>query len=137
MAISSPRQSSRDFRVAPPAFYGDLNALLARGETERALQEIVEWQRLTVETVNGMMEGRHNGHGTVTLTASSATTTFLDRRISANTKIFLMPTTANAAAEVGAGGLFFTWPNVTAGTAVLNHANNSQVDRTFSYVLAG
>ncbi len=137
MAITSPRQSSRDFRVAPPAFYGDLEAMLARGEINRALQEIVEWIRLTVETVNGLMDGRHNGHGTVTLTESSATTTLLDRRISANTKIHLEEIHANAATERGAGGLYLTYPNVTKGQAVINHVNSATADRTFSYVLAG
>jgi len=111
--------------------------MLARGDTARALQQIVEWLRLTAETVNGLMEGRHNGHGTVTLATSSATTTLADRRISANTKILLMPTTANAATEVGAGGLYFTYPNTTKGVATLNHVNSSTVGRTFSYVLAG
>ncbi len=147
MAVASPRATSRNFRVAPPAFYGDLDAILNRGDPQdvgqviinakTALQEIIEWQRLTVEVVNGLMAGRHNAHGTVTLTASSATTTLSDRRISANTKVLLTPTTANAAAEVGAGGLFLTYPNVTKGVAIINNANNSQVDRDFVYALAG
>ena len=147
MAIASPRATSRNFRVAPPTFYGDLDAILNRGDpkdvgqviinAKLALQEIIEWQRLTVEVVNNMMAGRHNAHGTVTLTASQATTTLSDRRISAKTKVFLTATTANAAAEVGAGGLYQTFPNVTAGAAVLNHASNAQTDRDFVYVLAG
>ena len=137
MAISSPRATSRNFRVAPEAFYGDLDAMLERGDVKLALQEIIEWQRLTVEVVNGLMAGRHNAHGTVTLTANQATTTLADRRVSANTKVFLFPTTANAAAEVGAGTLYQTYPNVTAGSAVLNHASNAQADRVFTYLLAG
>ena len=86
--------------------------MLARDDVKGVLQQIIEWQRLSVETTFGLMDGRHNGHGTVTLAASVATTTLADRRISANTKIFLFATTANAAAEAGAGGFFQTYPNM-------------------------
>ncbi len=137
MAITSPRQSSRDFRVPPPAFYGDLDDMLARGDVKGVFQQIIEWQRLSNEATFGLMEGRHNGHGTVTLALSSATTTLLDRRIGANTKIHLEEIHANAAAERGAGGLYLTYPNVTKGQAVINHVNSATADRTFSYVLAG
>lgn len=145
MAITSPRATARDFRIAPPAFYGDIERSLQEAVPDpglrRPLQDIfrqmIEWQLLTNEVVNGLMAGRHNGHGTVTLTANQATTTLADRRISANTKVILMSTTANAAAEVAAGGLFQTYPNVAEGAVVINQANNAQVDRDFVYVLAG
>lgn len=145
MPVSSPRATARDFRIAPPAFYGDVARALEQAIPDpverRPLQDIfrqvIEWQRLTNEVVNGLMAGRHNGHGTMTLTANQATTTLADRRISANTKVILMPTTANAAAEVAAGGLFQTYPNVTEGEIVLNNADNAQSDREFVYVLAG
>ena len=135
MAIVSPRASARDRRVAPPAFYGDLDALLERGDLKRALQEIIEWQRLTVGVVNGLMAGKHNAGGSFTLTANVAASTLTDRRICAATKIFLFPQTANAATEIAT--LFQTYPNVTAKQAVFNHASNAQTDRTFSFLLAG
>ncbi len=145
MAVGSPRASARDFRIAPSAFYGDVDRALEAAipdPVERAplldiFRQLIEWQRLTVEVVNRAMDGKLNARGTVTLTASQATTTLLDRRIGSDSVILPMPTTANAAAEVGAGGFFQTYPNVTAGQMTLNHANNAQSDREFAYALLG
>ncbi len=145
MPVSSPRASARDYRVAPPAFYGDVDRALKeaipdpvmRGPLHDLFRQMIEWQRLQAEVVNGLMGGKHNATGTFTLAASVATTTLSEPSIGANTKIFLSPTTANAAAEVGAGGLFQSYPNVTAGAAILNHANNAQTDRDFVYALQG
>ena len=143
MAISSPRASARDFRVAPPAFYGDVDRALEEAipdPVERRplldiFRQFIEWQRLTVEVVNRAMDGKLNARGTVTLDANQATTTLLDRRIGPDSVFLPMPTTANAAAEVGAGTLYQDYPNVTAGQMVLNHANNAQSDRDFAYIL--
>ena len=142
MVIASPRDSARPFRIAPPAFYGDLDTLLEAAipdPEERAplrdlIWQLIEWQRLSVEVVNGMMTGKHNATGTVTLTANQATTTITDPRIGVDTKIILHPTTANAKAE---GTPWQTVPNATADQAVLNHANNAQTDRTYGFIFAG
>ena len=142
MVIASPRASARSFRIAPPAFYGDLDTLLEEAipdPVERAplrdlLGQLIEWQRLSVEVVNGMMTGKHNATGTITLTANQATTTITDPRIGVDTKIILHPTTANAKAE---GTPWQTVPNATADQAVLNHVNSAQVDRTYGFILAG
>lgn len=91
--------------------------------------------RKVASGVNQLSDGRSNATGTVTLTASQATTTLTDPRIGTDTVICLVPTTANAAAEVGAGGLYIS--AVTAGSATLTHANNAQTDRDFSYSLQG
>ena len=80
------------------------------------------------------MDGKINSTGTVTLTASVATTTVTDFRIGADTVVLLSPTTANAAAALGT-----TYhSSTTAGTSfVLTHANNAQTDRDFRYTLLG
>jgi len=145
MAVTSPRATARDFRIAPNAFHGDLDIVLEkampdeeqRGAMKELFRQMIEWQRLSVEVLNRAMDGKLNALGSVTLTESVATTTLLDRRIGADSVILPMPTTANAAAEIGAGGFFQTVPNVTLGQMVLNHANNAQVDRTFIYALLG
>ena len=46
-----------------------------------------------------------------------------------------VPTTANASAEIGNGTIFISARN--DGNYVLTHANNSQNDRTFLYVILG
>lgn len=68
--------------------------------------------------------------GTVTLTASAASTAISDQRISADALLFLTPTTANAAAETGNGTLYYS---AADGAVTITHANNAQVDRTFAY----
>jgi hypothetical protein len=47
----------------------------------------------------------------------------------------LMPTTANAAAEIGAGTAYISAR--TKRSFTITHANNSQSDRTFGYVVIG
>ena len=145
MPVTSPRATARSFRVAPSAFYGDLDRALeraipdpvARVPLRDLIWQLIEWSRLGFGVLNGAMQGKLNNGGQVTLAASVATTTLSDVRIGADTTVVLCPITANAAAEVGAGGLFQTHPNVTGGQAVINHASNAQTDRDFRYALLG
>lgn len=78
-------------------------------------------------------EGKMNCVGDVTLDANSATTTLSDRRIGPESYIGFMPTTANAAAEIDT--LYVTARG--DGSCTLNHTNNAQTDRTFTYVVIG
>ena len=91
--------------------------------------------RRLADAVNQLGDGRSNGFGAVTLTASSATTAVTDRRVGTDAVITFMPTTANAAAEVGAGGMYVSARG--AGTFTITHANNAQNDRTFAYSVQG
>jgi len=86
-------------------------------------------------SVNNILRGKTNNTGSVTLTESSATTTFTDIRIGINSVIVLQPTTANASAEIGAGTIYFDDPG--KGTIVINHANNAQTDRIFRFAILG
>ena len=117
MPITSPRASARSFPSVPVVW---------NGPTE-------EWIRLVAEAVRGLQDGKILATGTVTLTASSATTTLSDRRIGPNSVILLMPTTANAA-----GALATTYVNArTNESATINHTSNAQSDKTFAYAILG
>ena len=83
------------------------------------------------DVVNNILQGKLNNNGVVTLAANSATTTLTDARIGPNSTISLMPTTANAVAE---NVYFSTFAN---GSCVLNHTNNAQTDRAYSYTVIG
>ena len=96
-------------------------------------QSLSEWVRQTVQAVRLIMNGKINSTGSVTLTGSSATSTLNDILIGNDTVILFMPKTANAAAEMD--GMYVSAR--TSGSATLTHANNSQADRTFDYILIG
>ena len=63
--------------------------------------------RATAEIVNGIMNGKTNNHGTVTLaTGNATTTTIVDERISPDTKIVLVPFSDAAEADSAPYGAF-------------------------------
>lgn len=80
---------------------------------------------------NGIMQGRVNDKGTVTLEVSAATTVVSDTRVGPNSVITFMPTTANAAAEIGNGTMYVSARS--NGSFTITHANNAQADRTYGY----
>jgi hypothetical protein len=88
-----------------------------------------------VQAIRDLFAGRSNAVGEVTLTASSATTVVNTLNVGVDTKVFLMATTANAAAE--AGGTALRISSVGQGTFTITHANNAQTDRTFFWVALG
>lgn len=85
--------------------------------------------------VQQLIRGRSNATGTVTLTASATTTTVTRANNNANAAVFLMPRTANAAAELGNGTLYRS--AIDGDGFTLTHANNAQTDRTFDYIVIG
>lgn len=115
--VTSPRTVSA-YKVAP-LYWGDQ----------------AEWTRRVAEVANSAIRGKVNTAGQLTLTASSATTTLTNAHIGGNSEIFFTARTANAAAEIGAGTMYVS--AVGDGTATITHANNSQTDRTFGYVIMG
>lgn len=86
------------------------------------------------ERVNRILSGKINSLGEITLAAASATTTPVnDPNIGPFSLIFLFPTTANAAA-------FMTAVYKSAaikGQITLTHTANTEIDRTFDYVILG
>lgn len=85
--------------------------------------------------VNLLTDGKFNSTGSVTLTASAASTAVTDYRAGPDSVILFTPTTANAAAEQG-GGTMYLSARAKQGFTI-THANNSQTDRTFLYIVIG
>lgn len=73
--------------------------------------------RATAEVVNGIMNGKTNNHGTVTLATGNATTTTInDLRIGADSKIIVIPLSAAAQTDALPYGEFTNNNNQTAGS---------------------
>jgi|SRR5581483_3856117 len=88
--------------------------------------------------INQALKGKINSTGTVTLTHDAASTTVSNALVSSSSVILLMPQTAHASAEVGNGTIYIQPSDTVAKTSFkITHANNTQVDRTFSYVILG
>jgi hypothetical protein len=91
----------------------------------------------SAKLANYLVVGANGGSdtGTLTLTANAATSTILNNTVKATSKIFLTPTSANAAADQGsATGVWVS--TKTANTSfVLTHPNNANADKTFDYVI--
>lgn len=96
-----------------------------------------EHRRKLARGINGALAGKLNAVTTVTLTAGAASTTLTDSRIAPSSFIGFMPTTANAAAEIGNGTLYVPAATQNSGSAVITHANNAQVDRTYQLIIIG
>lgn len=91
--------------------------------------------RRIIASLNAALGGKLNCTIDVTLTASAASTTVTDARIGFYSALIPMPTTANAAAEIGAGGMYID--TLKKGSAVIHHANNTQTDRSFRFIIIG
>lgn len=83
--------------------------------------------------VAGIMDGKINATGSVTLRASQTTTTLEDPRIGSGSVVLLAARTA-AAKTAEVAGIYQT---VTTGSATLTHASNAAVDQTFGYAVIG
>ena len=90
---------------------------------------------IIVNAVRQLMQGRSNAAGSVTLAASAPTTTVGAPNCAPGAQVFLFPRTPHAAAELAAGTCWVS--AVASGAFAVTHANNSQADRTFSYVCLG
>jgi len=112
MPITSPRASANLYSVAP--LYGK--------EPLRSRQ--------IAEVVNGIMGGKINSTGSVSLATSGTTTTLTNAYINPNSVILLMATNALAGGELG------MWITPADGTATINHGVNASA-RTFNYVVLG
>ena len=101
----------------------------------RRLSPLANDAREVATIVNNILDGKINATGTVTLTASAASTGVTEDRAGATSVILFMPTTANAAAEQAAGGMYVS--SRGKQTFTITHANNTQSDRTFDYIVIG
>ena len=96
-----------------------------------------EWIRKVSEALNGIDDGRLSSNGSITLTASSTTTVITDRRVGKDSVILFDPRTANAATELYGATMYISAVDPRANTFTITHANNSQSDRTFKYIVLG
>lgn len=96
-----------------------------------------EHRRQMAVKINSVNQGHFNCTNELTLTASAASTTLIDARISPFSFIGLMPVTAHAAQEISGGTLYIPESTMLNGSAVIQHANNSQTDRNFRVGIFG
>ena len=92
--------------------------------TERDLGRIVR-------SIRELYEGRSNATGSFTVTQNAATTVVTAPNCSPDSKVFLQATSANAAAEVGAGTIYVSAK--AQGSFTVTHANSATASRTFDY----
>lgn len=94
-------------------------------------------RRRIAGVLKSLGSGKMEVSGRLTLTASAASTTITDARIGVNSLLLMMPETANAAAEIGAGTLYVSATGRVNGSASVTHANNIQTDRSFLVAIIG
>lgn len=98
----------------------------------RGLNPVGADTREISEVTNGILNGKTNNTGTVTLAVASATTTTIyDERIGFNSVILLMPTTANAVSVVTSTYVSST----NKGNAVITHTANTITDKIYKYIV--
>jgi hypothetical protein len=107
---------------------------MARSDMYRGLNPAGAEPREISEVTNGVLNGKTNNTGTVTLNVASATTTTIyDERIGYNSVMLLMPTTANAASVLSTTYIGTT----NKGNAVITHTANTITDKTYKYIIVG
>lgn len=84
--------------------------------------------------VNNILAGKQNNCSTVTLTNSATTTAVTDYRVGPESAILFMPTTAAAATELAAGGMWVSARAVNSFT--ITHAS-ATTTRSYTYVVIG
>jgi len=101
--------------------------------------DINDWAIYVTNTANNCLNGKTNNIGNVTLHTStvSTTVTLASGRLGIDTVILFEPKTANAAGEIGAGGMFVSTKDPSTGKFVITHASNAQADRSFNFILVG
>lgn len=88
-------------------------------------------------SIQQLAAGRSNAVGSVTLTPSSATTVVatFEGTCAPGSVPILIPSTASAATEFGAGSMYIS--SVGVDTFTITHVNSATADRTFLYVIVG
>lgn len=98
-----------------------------------------QWLFMMSHVVNGLMHGRSNNTGFITLKSGSATTTVTlpSGSIGPSTFVLLCPLTASAATEYGAGSIYLSARDPLNNTFTLTHVNSGTTDRRFGFILVG
>jgi voltage-gated potassium channel Kch len=90
-------------------------------------------QRAVAEIVNGIMNGKTNNIGRITLSQSSTTTTLTDARIGADSVILFTPLSDHSASEMA--HLYISAQAL--GSATITHRNTGHADLNFQYIVVG
>jgi hypothetical protein len=91
--------------------------------------------KIIVAAINQLAQGRSNAVGSVTLTASVATTTVTAITCGVGSTVLLFPETTSAATEFVAGTLKVG--TISNGSFIITHVNSGTADRTFRWVVIG
>ncbi len=95
---------------------------------ERDLQKIVD-------SIIQLNQGRQASVDDVTLTPGAAATVVSFPNVSKDSRVFLFPQTANAAAAMPT--TYILRAEILQRSFTIRHANNAQADRTFSFLAIG
>lgn len=85
--------------------------------------------------INALGRGRSNAIGSVTLTASTTTTSVTAVNCGPDSMVILFPQTPHAANDMATTNVAAS--DVTQGAFTITHANNARTDRTFWFVCLG
>lgn len=94
---------------------------------------LTSWLWRVMAVVNGIMKGKTNAFGSVTLANGAATTTLTDANIGGSSTIKFSARTANAAAIQAS--IYYDAPGNQ--TVVIHHTNTANTDQTFDYSITG
>lgn len=100
----------------------------------RTLPTFGQDPRVVAEVVNGIMNGKTNNTGKITLNVSATTTTLTDRRIGGDSVILFMPLNDKAADEMAHGHMYVS--SRAQGAATITHGNHTY-EMIFAYVVIG
>ena len=99
----------------------------------RALSPFAD-SRETSEVVNNILAGKMNATASVTLTNSATSTAVTDYRVGPESVVLFMPTTADGATELAAGGMYVS--TRAKNTFTITHSS-ATTTRSFDYVVIG
>lgn len=89
-----------------------------------------------VQSIRDLYLGRSNATGTFTLATTPATTTVVTApNCGPDSKIMIMPQTANAASVVTT--TYIADGNIGSGTFTVTHSATSNSDESFCYIIQG
>ena len=86
------------------------------------------------DVVNNILSGKQNNTASITLTNSATSTAVTDFRVGPSSVILFMPTTADGASELAAGGMFVSAR--AENTFTITHSS-ATTTRSFDYVVVG
>lgn len=93
--------------------------------------------RVIVAAIQSLQQGGSDATGTFTLATGVSSTTVDFVNCSPTAIVFVIPMTADAAAEIASGNFYIPQATIKSGSFVVQHTNNSKADRTFGFVCLG